>query len=399
MDMKKYCVFGISLMMIIMTSGGLLWSCAEENLPDVEEEIIEEEEEEVETEEENNDDVDLGKYQAFFGTTHGHSSYSGDAQQSGNTPAINFQEAKRNGFQFYILTDHTQYENFSDEAWNDIKAQAENHIEDDFVSIHGFEYSENNGPGGRGHINAINTTDYLNALADGMWLDYFYGWLVEQNKQTRVVATFNHPGLDQYNDWDYFSHERRDIITMLEVINGVTKSETKSDSIIGKNHYPSWLKALQKGWRVSPVAGLDAHSPNALHKGEYRTGIWAESLTREKLLDAMANRRTFATHDRNLSVFYWVNGQEMGTVLTNPTKLNFRIVASDPDIEKSIDRIRRIEIIAGNDVVVEAKNFDSHEVDWETSLNTEFDYYLLKIYSYKDNSQPIAYVAPVWIEK
>lgn len=351
----------------------------------------------------NNDDtnenVNPDKYQAYFGTTHGHTSYSGDAQQNGNTPGMNYQEAINNGYQFYIITDHSQYDSFTGESWEDTKKQAENYLKDDFVSLYGFEYSENNGPGGKGHINAINTTGYLNALAEGMWLDHFYGWLVDQSKKTKVVASFNHPALDQYNNWDYFSAERREVITMLEVINGLTKSDIKTDSVIGKNHYDAWLVALSKGWRVSPVAGLDAHSPNALKKAEYRTGIWAAKLTKDDILDAMANRRTFATYDRNLKVFYWVNGQEMGTVLENPSVLRFKILASDPDTDKPKDKIRKIEIIGGNDKVVASKVFDTHDVEWEAEVPPAFNFYLLKVYTQKAASNPMAYAAPVWITK
>jgi len=395
--MKKLTGIFHRLILAILTVSSLV-QCSEEKLPGNQEEQKEMEEQEEVTEGVN-ENVDTEKYHAYFGTTHGHTSYSGDAQKTGNTPGINYQEAKKNGFQFYIITDHSHYDTFTGETWQDTKIQAGNYLEDDFVSLYGFEYSENNGPNGKGHINAINTTDYLNALADGMWLDYFYSWLIDQNKKTKVVASFNHPGLDQYNNWDYFSTERREIITMLEVINGVSKSDIKPDSIIGKNHYKSWLVALQKGWRVSPVAGLDAHSPNALRKGEYRTGIWAESLTKEAILDAMANRRTFATYDRNLRVFYWVNGREMGTVIENPSVLRFKIVAADPDGDKEKDRIRKIEIIAGNDVVVASETFNNHEVEWETELSPDFKYYLIKVYTQKDARQPMAYVAPVWIEK
>lgn len=377
-----------------------LVQCKEDKIPEYQEDTEENKNnEEEENKDENYEDIDFEKYDVYFGTTHGHTSFSGDAQEKGNTPEINYKEAKNNGFQFYIITDHSQYDIFTNESWTEIKKQADNFVEDDFVSLYGFEYSENNGPEGKGHINAINTSEYLNALADGMWLDYFYGWLVEQNKKTRVVATFNHPGPDQYNNWDYFTAERREIITMLEVINGVTKSEIKSDSVIGKNHYNSWLAALQKGWRVSPVAGLDAHSPNALHKGEYRTGLWAETLTKEGILDAMAKRRTFATYDRNLQIFHWVNGMDMGSVINKPSNLKFTIRASDPDVESDNDKIRKIEIIASGDLVAASKEFDAHEVEWEVELKPEFDYYLIKVYSHKDTGKPIAYAAPVWIEK
>ena len=37
-----------------------------------------------------------------------------------------------------------------------------------FVALAGYEHSENNGPGGKGHINVINSAGYLNAMAPGV---------------------------------------------------------------------------------------------------------------------------------------------------------------------------------------------------------------------------------------
>ena len=48
-----------------------------------------------------------------------------------------------------------------------------------------------------------------------------------------LLATFNHPGPDQYNNWDYRDPAITDIITMLEVINSNNKI-----------HYAAFVNAL-----------------------------------------------------------------------------------------------------------------------------------------------------------
>lgn len=341
------------------------------------------------------------KYDIFFGTTHGHSFDSGDARKAmaeGNTPAIHFAEAKKNGFQFYVITDHSQYDTFTPESWAETQREAEQNTDKDFVAMRGFEYSENNGPGGKGHLNAFNTPEYLNALQPGNDLNKFYGWLVKEGKAGTVMACFNHPGPKQYQDWDYFSADRREAITMLEVINGTKKSPDNPNVVIGALHYQALLHALDKGWRVSPVAGLDAHTPQAIHKASYRTAVVAEKLTRQSLLDGMKQRRTYATRDKNLHVLYTVNGQMMGSVLPNPARLKFDIRAWDPDEKAPKDRITKIEIVGDDDALVASREFDAHKVAWAPELEAKYKYYLLKVYT-AEMPEPTAYLAPVWTGK
>ena len=75
------------------------------------------------------------------------------------------------------------------------KREAAEATDRDFVAIAGYEHSENNGPNGTGHINVINSSEYLNALAPGVDLPYLYKWLktVPPNGDGPVVASFNHP--------------------------------------------------------------------------------------------------------------------------------------------------------------------------------------------------------------
>ena len=55
---------------------------------------------------------------------------------------------------------------------------------------------------------------------------------------------FNHPTPEQYNNWAYRDAKVTDILTMLEVINSNNKI-----------HYPAFVNALDKGWKVAPVSG------------------------------------------------------------------------------------------------------------------------------------------------
>ena len=117
---------------------------------------------------------------------------------------------KSNGYDFYCVTDHSQEAKFqppspTNSLWVAAKRDAQQATDDNFVAILGYEHSENNGPGGVGHINVFNSAEYLNALAPGIDLPYLYRWLktAQPNGEGPVVASFNHPGPRQYNNWDY----------------------------------------------------------------------------------------------------------------------------------------------------------------------------------------------------
>ena len=186
------------------------------------------------------------------------------------SPAEHFARAKANGYDFYTVTDHSQEADFqppraNNPNWLATKKAAADATDDRFVALVGYEHSENNGPGGRGHINVLNTDEYINALAPGIDLPYLYKWLktAKPNGEGPVVATFNHPGPNQYNDWDHRDPHVTDIITMLEVINSNNKI-----------HYEAFVKAIDKGWKVSPVCGNDNHGFTGIAKHTSPPSCW-----------------------------------------------------------------------------------------------------------------------------
>src|SRR5699024_8505480 len=149
-----------------------------------------------------------------------------DWRQLQGLPSVHYALARNSGFDFYVTTDHAQEAGFHptspiSAAWLATDEEATEATDQDFVAIRGYEHSENNGPGGKGHINVINTATYLNALAPGIDLQHLYKWLdtVSSNDDGPVVATFNHPGAHQYDNWAYRDPKITGVITMLEVIN------------------------------------------------------------------------------------------------------------------------------------------------------------------------------------
>jgi len=264
------------------------------------------------------------------------------------------------------------------------------------VALPGYEHSENNGPDGKGHFNVFNSAEYLNALAPGVGVQKFYAWLktVPSAGEGPVVASFNHPGTNQYNDWAYRDEAVTDIITLLEVIN--------SNKGI---HYVGFVSALDHGWRVSPVCGNDNHGFWGITHHTSRTFVLATNRTRAAILDAMKNRRTYASLDNNIQCRYTVNGTVMGSVLQRTNDFQFDIAISDPDTGNPKDKITKIDIVKDGGAVV--KTYEPEPaffVRWQPAIQDGTNrYFFVRVWNAgggdapgANPARPIAWLAPVW---
>jgi hypothetical protein len=324
-----------------------------------------------------------------------------DWQKSQGPPAEHYALAKANGHDFYTVTDHSQEATFSpvsptNPAWVAAKAQAQAATDAKFVALVGFEHSENNGPGGKGHLNVINSAEYINAMAPGIDLPHLYQWLktVPANGEGPVVAVFNHPSAGQYNNWADRDPAVTEIITMLEVINSNTKI-----------HYEAWVKALDMGWKVSPVCGNDNHGFWAIPRHTSRTFVLATSLTKGAVLEAMKNRRTYAALDKNIQCRYAVNDRIMGSTLDRPERFKFNISITDPDAADPKSKITKIEIVQDGGVVAQAHSpAPAATVEWNPELqNATNKYFFIRVWNAgggdaagADPGKPMAWLAPVW---
>ena len=281
-------------------------------------------------------------------------------------------------------------------AWLATKQEAAQGTDASFVALAGFEFSENDSPGGTGHLNVINSEGMLNALEPGNDLAHFYKWLetAKSNGDGPVVASFNHPDPEQYGNWANRDAQVTDVLTMLEVIN--------SNSHI---HYEGFINALDKGWKVSPVSGLDNHGLTGITKDKSRTFVLAQSNTKASLLEAMKARRTYASLDQNIQCRYTVNGSIMGSTLNRPDTFSFDIAVSDPDSNNPKDKITRIDIVKeGGDVVQTYTPTPDYSIRWNPKIqDSSSKFFFVRVWNAgggdipsPNASQPVAWLAPVW---
>lgn len=316
-------------------------------------------------------------------------------------PSVHFAAAKAAGYDFYAATDHSQDAGFqppgpTNANWAATKQQAAAATDDRFVGLAGFEYSENDGTDGNGHINVFNTVDIVNALVPGVDLPYFYTWLAtaKANGDGPVVASFNHPAPEQYDNWAHRDPRVTDVITMLEVINSNTKI-----------HYPGFVNALDHGWKVSPVTGNDNHGLTGITRQTSRTFVLATARTKSAILDAMQHRRTYASLDGNIQCRYTVNGAIMGSTLNRPGSFKFDITVSDPDTTRPQNRITKLDIVKDGGVVVQTyEPAAAHTIHWTPTVDDATSrYFFVRVWTAgggdapeANPANPVAWLAPVW---
>lgn len=340
-------------------------------------------------------------------------------------PENHFKLAKENGYDFYVITDHShepllQPVSNENHAWIHMMRAAKKFTNDNFVAIHGFEYSRNTEEdGGQGHINVINSESYISAdhgkrgpvLAwpEANWsLPQFYNWLKntvspsENNGQ--VVATFNHPQLEQYNDWD---HVDEDIVPLI--------SNFELHSKYKPLRWEAYIRALNKGWKVSPIGVLDNHELEMISDSKFPppTIVLAPELTKEAILEALRKRRTYVSYVKDTELKYSVNDYIMGSTIEKQKNGNYQFnieIKTSPSVKG--DEVKLIQILSDNPDSVEGytiiteNTFDKGEdvISWNPIINnSSARYFLLRVYHVSDlnksesySKAPSTISGPIW---
>ena len=309
---------------------------------------------------------------AYFGCIHSHSTYS----DGSGPPRYAYAVGRANGLHFLALTDHSHY--FDDAQWADILAQAEvATVDGAFVGLRGFEWTGRE----EGHINVFETEGYpsrddpsYDTLAE------FYAWLAAQ---PGAIAQFNHPFPDSdFNDFAY--HPAADAtIVLQEVGNG---SRNQYHTFEGE-----YLRSLHAGWHVGATNNGDTETPDWGADTPHRTGVVVRALTKGDILEALRERRTFATEDSNLALALRVGEAWMGSIIPKAPVVTFSVDVVDPDGEGVT-----LELFDRGLVVASASFSGATTYTWTPTVpGVEGHFYFAKAIQADGDT---AYTSPLWVE-
>ena len=362
--------------------------------------------------------VGEAQYQLYYGQLHSHtgeySDGSGTLQQaldyvkglpeSANVDFVaftdhsNYFDASGNANPEDALYDMSKATAQSQEKWAKYKSEVAAFNEENagsLVAVAGFEMTWSGGPG---HINTFNTpgivsrnNSTLNNKTDDAGMKAYYS-LLSQPEGTDSISQFNHPGstFGTFTDFSYWDAVIDSRIFLVEVGNG-------EGQIGAGGYYPSYeyyTMALDKGWHVAPTNNQDNHKGKWGNANDARDVILTDDFTEEGIYDAIRAMRVYSTEDKNLELYYTVNGMQLGSSITNvPEKLDISVQVSDPD---SSDSISKVEIIvnSGKTIYTWSDPAELAKGDLSVTLDPDYSYYYIRV---TEGDGDLAVTAPVWV--
>ena len=364
--------------------------------------------------------VGRSQFQLYFGQLHSHTQYSdGSGSLESALSYVESLPASAN-VQFVAFTDHSNYfdgskaggtanpegalydmslaSSDSQKLWNSYKSAVTAFNErnaDSMVALAGFEMTWSGGPG---HINTFNTPGIvsrnnatLNNKTDDAGMKAYYS-LLSQSEGAASISQFNHPGstFGTFSDFAYWDAVIDSRIYLVEVGNG-------EGQIGSGGYYPSYeyyTMALDKGWHVAPTNNQDNHKGKWGNANDARDVILTDNFTEEGIYEALRALRVYSTEDKNLSITYTVNGEQLGSQIVEvPEKLAFDVSVFDPD---SSDSISKVEIIVNSGKVAYTWNKveDLQRGEFSVELDPEYSYYYIRV---TQADGDLAVTAPVWV--
>ena len=326
----------------------------------------------------------------FWGDLHRHTNLSKCLSENDGTFHDHYRWAiETAALDFYAVTDHYSYINADD--WAECVRLAELYNAAGlFTTLIGYEWHH------QGHANFYFADE---ATAAQVWSDHaglrtfeeLYS-AFDRDEMRRKAMAIRHYHADGLlaSAQSFWQSVNRDYESVAEII------QTRGCS---PGAY-EWL--LSHGCRLGCVGASDhSRSPKSGRAGPYvyaaaLTGVFAESLSRDSVLDAIRRRRTFATNGKKMAVWLSIDDIFMG---------GEGVVSQEPAIAIHADAttaIDRIEVIRdGHTISAQEESGESVEcVFTDDDVPVGDHYYYVKVRQKPDtvHGYPgIAWSSPVWV--
>jgi len=165
----------------------------------------------------------------------------------------------------------------------------------------------------------------------------------------------------------------------------------------------AYLGYLNAGFRVAPTAGRALTM--ASRASEYRTAILAQELTTAALLEAIRQRRVYASEDRNLRVSFSINGYPMGSVVpVSPgTPLRIEMTVSDPNEPDAHYLVSLRRDVPGGRLEATTELFgtdyhgDGRVVLSQFRRSRSTEYFLVELSQRSHEGFDVLWTAPIWL--
>ena len=163
-------------------------------------------------------------------------------------------------------------------------------------------------------------------------------------------------------DWEHFDADLSPFVEIYS-LHGCSESEEAPFPMLHDMGPRDWQSTATAGWahghRFGVIASTDHHGGYPGSHGDGRVGLWASSLTREAIWEALLARRVYAATGDKIEARMLVNGAEMGAEIKSTGRRRIELNV------RGSDALDCVEILK-NDVVwkrLYPRIVDAREVD------------------------------------
>ena len=292
----------------------------------------------------------VGTLLPFRGNLHAHSSYS-DGNQDGAavTPLQDFQYAAASLHSDFLgISDHNHAgAGMSRPNYARGLLQADQATTPSFVALYGMEWGVISGGG---HV-VVYGVNQLLGWEPGNY-DVFVarndypGLFREINRRPGAFGTLAHPNRTDYGNLagTAFSPRADSALVGTVLRSGpATSTNTAYTNRSTGSYTPYFQTLLAQGYHVGVTLDHDNHNTTFLRTTPARLVVLAPALTKADLLDALRQRRFYASDDWNAEATFTLNGQPMGSVFADQGPASIAVSVSDADNEP----VRSLRVLRG----------------------------------------------------
>lgn len=321
----------------------------------------------------------IDTWNIYYGHLHNHTTVS----DGSGSPDQAYSTAKAAGLDFFSTADHA--ESTSDTEYNTVQNTADAYNQDGvFTTFWGFEWSSST----HGHVTVTNTADICRSSESAT---NTFSELVNWLSSREAVAFFNHPGRES-NAFEHYDGTVSDKFVGMELWNKQDFFDVYyyNDGFhSGDNNMGHYDEALLRGWDIGASGAEDNHGTDWGTDSSYAMAILADNQTRTDLYNAMKARRFFSTADKNLGLYFDMDGYVMGSQIDGGTN-SVTIKANDGDSET----VDTVELLKNGVVINTWYPNSSTPVITDTVSSVAGDYFYCRIMQ-ADGDEAIS--SPVFI--
>jgi hypothetical protein len=281
-----------------------------------------------------------------------------------------------------------------------------------FVALYGQEYSTNSDGN---HVNVFDVGEVIDEdVIPNKRYDLFYNSWLPTHLDTLgkpAIVQFNHPksinqdyGVLNFGSLAATLTAALPHVRTIQIING-PHDATGSGHRVTNVKSRTYLQYLNAGFRIAPTADQDNHFITHGSATDHRTAVLAPTLTKTNVLEAIRERRVYASQDKNLKILFTINGQPLGAVVPMPagTPLRIEVQLTDPDEATANYRVSLRRDVVGGEVEADQEFAGGDASGNGTLIFDQFqhsaadEYFLVQVVQMGGDGADEAWTAPIWL--